>query len=207
MSWQPSGAALVGAVCALLTGCSVGPTYKRPDIALPAQWHESPGAGTGGESASVWPAAEWWHGFGSAKLDELIAEAERNNDDLAGAIARVQEADAQARIAGAALLPSVDLGATATRQRAQTASLGVGGRVFNVFNSEFSASYELDFWGKNRAARDAARAAATASRYDQQTVALTVISSVATTYFQALELRDRIRVAQQNLENGQTILP
>jgi len=78
--------------------------------------------------------------------------------------------------------------------------------VFNVFNSEFSASYELDFWGKNRALRDAARAAATASRYDRQTVALTVVSSVATTYFQALELRDRIQVAQQNLENGQKIL-
>jgi len=206
MKWQPSGPALISAVCALLTACSVGPTYKRPAVALPAQWHESAGAGAGGASASVWPAAEWWHGFGSAKLDELIAEAERNNDDLAGAIARVQEADAQVRIAGAALLPSLDLGATGTRQRAPTASLGVGGRVFNVFNSELSASYELDFWGKNRATRDAARAAATASRYDQQTVALTVVSSVATTYFQALELRDRIEVAQQNLENGQKIL-
>jgi multidrug efflux system outer membrane protein len=206
MKWLPSGPALIGAVCALLAGCSVGPSYKRPDVALPAQWHESAGAGTGDASASVWPAAEWWHGFGSAKLDELIAEAERNNDDLAGAIARVQEADAQARIAGAALLPSLDLGAAGTRERAQTTGLGVGARVFNVFNSELSASYELDFWGKNRAARDAARAAATASRYDQQTVALTVVSGVATTYFQALELRDRIQVAQQNLENGQKIL-
>src|SRR6202166_1809819 len=206
MKWQPSALLLFGEIGALLTGCSVGPTYQRPDIALPAQWHESAGAAASGVSASVWPGAEWWHGFGSAKLDELIAEAERNNDDLAGAMARVQEADAQARIAGAALLPSLDLGATAIRERAQTASLGVGGRVFNVFNSELSASYELDFWGKNRALRDAARAAATASRYDRQTVALTVVSSVATTYFQALELRDRILVAQQNLENSEKIL-
>jgi NodT family efflux transporter outer membrane factor (OMF) lipoprotein len=206
MKWQPSELALLGGICAVLTGCSVGPTYKRPDIAPPTQWRESAAAAATGGSASIWPAAEWWHGFGSAKLDELIAEAERNNDDLAGAIARVQEADAQARIAGAALLPSLDLGATGTRQRAQTTTLGVGGRVFNVFNSEFTASYELDFWGKNRGLRDAARAAATASRYDQQTVALTVVSSVATTYFQALELRDRIQVAQQNLDNGQKIL-
>jgi outer membrane protein, multidrug efflux system len=221
MKWQPFAAALLGGFGALLAACSVGPAYKRPDVALPAQWHESAraapaeadpaGAGTAdagaaGAPPSVWPAADWWHGFGSAKLDELIADAQRNNDDLAGAIARVQEADAQARIAGAALLPSLDLGANATRQRAQTASLGVGGRVFNVFNSELSASYEIDFWGKNRAQRDAARAAAAASRYDQQTVALTMISSVATTYFQALELRDRIQVAQQNLENGQKIL-
>ena len=207
MKWQRSGLALVGSVCTLLAGCSVGPTYKRPDIALPAQWRESGGTtGTGGASASVWPAAEWWQGFGSAKLDELIAQAERNNDDLAGAIARVQEADAQARIAGAALLPSLDLGATATRERSKNSSGAGSAQVFNVFNPELSASYELDFWGKNRALRDAARAAAVASRYDQQTVALTVISSVATTYFQALELRDRIQVAQDNLDNGQKIL-
>jgi multidrug efflux system outer membrane protein len=205
MKWQPLGLALVGGICVWFTGCSVGPSYKRPDIALPAQWHESAGGAGGGASASVWPAAEWWHGFGSPKLDQLIAEAEHNNDDLAGAIARVQEADAQARIAGAALLPSLDLGASGSRQRAQTTSSGVS-RVFNTFNTELTASYELDFWGKNRATRDAARAAATASRYDQQTVALTVVSSVATTYFQALELRDRIQVAQQNLENGQKIL-
>jgi multidrug efflux system outer membrane protein len=206
MKWQPSALALVGSACALLTGCSVGPAYKRPDIALPVQWQESAEVGTrdGNASASIWPAADWWHGFGSAKLNELIAEAERNNDDLAGAIARVQEADAQARIAGAALLPSLDLGATATRERARVT--GSGPRMSNVFNPELTASYELDFWGKNRGLRDAARAAAVASRYDQQTVALTVISSVATTYFQALELRDRIQVAQQNLDNGQKIL-
>src|SRR3984957_16783806 len=208
MKWQPSGLALSGCVCAWLASCSVGPAYKRPDMAPPAQWHETAGGGTGAgdTSASVWPAADWWHGFGSAKLDELIAAAERNNDDLAGAIARVQEADAQARIAGAALLPSVDLGASATRERAKSTSGAGGAQVFNFFSPELSASYELDFWGKNRALRDAARAAAVASRYDRQTVALTVISSVATTYFQALELRDRIDVAQQNLANGQKIL-
>ena len=205
MQWQP-GLAVLGCVCALIGACSVGPTYQRPQVALPSEWHESTGSAADGTAAasSVWPAADWWHGFGSAQLDELIAEAERNNDDLAGAIARVREADAQVRVAGAPLLPSLDLGATATRERAQVT--GAGPKVFNAFNPVLSASYELDFWGKNRALRDAARAAASASRYDQQTVALTVISSVATTYFQALELRDRIQVAQRNLDNGAKIL-
>ena len=164
-----------------------GPAYKRPDIPAPAEWRDTPPS----EDAAVWPSADWWHGFGSQKLDELIAEAQRSNDDLAAAIARVQEADAQARIAGAALLPSLDLGADATRQRAQVS--GVGPQVvqrFSIPNSR--ASYELDFWGKNRALRAAARATAVASRYDKETVALTVISSVATTYFQALEFRDRL---------------
>jgi NodT family efflux transporter outer membrane factor (OMF) lipoprotein len=203
MKWRSFVSGILGCVYAVLWACSVGPVYKRPAIALPAQWHD-PLAANGAAAASVWPSADWWHGFGSAKLDELIGEAERNNDDLAGAIARVREADAQVRIAGAPLLPSLDLGATATRERAEVT--GVGPRVFNAFSPELSASYELDFWGKNRALRDAARAAAAASRYDQQTVALTVVSSVATTYFQALELRDRIDVAQQNLANGQKIL-
>jgi NodT family efflux transporter outer membrane factor (OMF) lipoprotein len=202
MKWQSCVRSLAGLICTALAACSVGPAYKRPDIALPTEWHEAPG--TGETAPSVWPEAQWWHGFGSSQLDELIAEAERSNDDLAGAIARVQEADAQVRIAGAPLFPSVDLTADATRQRTQVS--GSGPRLANIFNPQITASYELDFWGKNRALRSAALAAAVASRYDRETVALTVVSSVASTYFQALELRDRIQVAQQNLDNGQKIL-
>jgi multidrug efflux system outer membrane protein len=187
------------ATLAALAACSVGPAYKRPDIPLPPQWQE-----TSNEAAAVWPSADWWHGFGSEKLDELIAEAQRSNDDLAVAIARVQEADAQARIAGAPLLPSIDFSADASRQEAQLTGGGHG--TFNTFNPMFTASYELDFWGKNRALRAAARATAIASHYDKETVALTVISSVATTYFQILQFRDRLDVARQNLVNGQKIL-
>jgi NodT family efflux transporter outer membrane factor (OMF) lipoprotein len=188
--------------CALLvlTACSVGPAYKRPAIPAPAAWHEAPP----NENEGIWPSADWWHGFGSQTLDELIAEAQRSNDDLAAAIARVEEADAQARIAGAALLPSVDLGADASRQRAQVN--GLGPETFNSFSPVLSASYELDFWGKNRALRASARATALASHYDKETVALTVVSSVASTYFQALEFRDRLQVAHENLANGEKIL-
>ena len=195
---------LLGCLCVHLASCSVGPAYKRPDIPPPGQWQETPADNNAAPAASVWPAADWWHEFGSARLDELIAEAQRSNDDLAAAIARVEEADAQVRIAGAALLPTVDLDATATREREPVT--GAGPELYNVFNPQISASYELDFWGKNRALRAAAVATASASRFDQQTVALTVISSVAGTYFQALELRDRIEVARHNLENGQSVL-
>ncbi len=203
MLWQLRARTLCGTLCALLTACSVGTPYRKPDIALPPSWNPQ-ADGSAAAADTIWPSPSWWQDFGSPRLDELIAQAQQRNDDLAGAMARVQEADAQLRIAGAPLLPSVDLGAAATRERASQPGQGFG--VFNVFTPELTASYELDFWGKNRAARAAARAAATASRFDQQTVALTVISSVAGTYFQALELRDRIRVAKQNLENGQKIL-
>ena len=177
MTWDHPAGALSVVLCAALAGCSVGPAYRRPSIAPPESWRETP-------TPSVWPAADWWHGFGSQRLDQLIAQAERSNDDLAGAIARVQEADAQVRIAGAPLLPSLDLGADATRERASTSSGRLA--VSNVFNPQLTASYELDFWGKNRALFASAQAAALASRYDRQTVALTVVSSVASTYFQAL---------------------
>jgi outer membrane protein, multidrug efflux system len=196
---------LLACLCVLVASCSVGPAYKRPDIALPGQWQETSSENNSAPTPSVWPAADWWHEFGSARLDDLIAEAQRSNDDLAAAIARVQEADAQVRIAGAALLPTVDLGATATRERAPVSGVG-GTELYNEFTPQISASYELDFWGKNRALRSAALATASASRFDQQTIALTVISSVAGTYFQALELRDRIEVARHNLENGQSVL-
>jgi NodT family efflux transporter outer membrane factor (OMF) lipoprotein len=216
-------AALVACALAALGACSVGTPYRRPDIPVATEWKQSSGAEAqpasddrdadssaasqaphAANAVGVWPTSDWWRSFGSPTLDDLIAQAQRNNDDLGAAIARVREADAQLRIAGAPLFPLLDLGADATRERAQVS--GAGPETFNVFNPQFTASYEIDFWGKNRAARDAARAAARASRFDQQTVALTVVSSVASTYFQALELRDRIEVARRNFLNGDKIL-
>lgn len=191
-----------GLVCVILAGCNVGPRYRRPDLALAEQWHESADSGT--SQGDIWPEADWWQGFRSAELNSLIDQAQHSNDDLGAAVARVQEADAQLKIAGAPLLPSVDLAATATRQRVQVT--GAGSRLYNVLNPVLAASYELDFWGKNRSLRDSAAAASLGSRFDRQTVALTVVSSVATTYFQALQLRDRLQVAQQNLSNSEHIL-
>jgi NodT family efflux transporter outer membrane factor (OMF) lipoprotein len=190
----------------MLAACSVGAPYRKPQVPLPNAWDATSAAAQPALEAdpSAWPATDWWHRFGSSQLDDLIDQARRANDDLAAAMARVQEADAQLRIAGAPLLPTVDLGAAATRER--TLVSGGGTAIYNVFSPVLTASYELDFWGKNRAARDAARALAVASRYDRQTVALTVISSVATTYLQTLELHERIEVARLNLENGRKIL-
>ena len=158
---------------------------------------------------AAWPSANWWHGFGSEQLDDLISQAQRANDDIGAAVARVQQADAQAKIAGAPLLPALAVNAGASRQRQQpsaTAAPGTRPATFNQFSAQVSASYQLDFWGKNLALHNAARFSANASQYDRATVELTVMTGVATTYFQALGLQDRVKVAEQDLSTAQTIL-
>jgi outer membrane protein, multidrug efflux system len=169
-------------------------------VATPVVWQNAPA----GVSAD-WPAADWWHSFGSAQLDDYIARAQSGNDDIAAAIARVRQADALARIAGAALLPTLDAGAAASRQR-QLVATGGPPVTYNEYLPAVTASYALDFWGKNRATRDAALDTAQASRYDRETIALTVLTSVALTYFEVLEQHDRLEVAQDDLANAQQVL-
>jgi NodT family efflux transporter outer membrane factor (OMF) lipoprotein len=183
-----------------LSGCDVGPDYRHPVVALPAGWREA-----GGTGHAVWPAEDWWRGFGSPQLDDFIAEAEAQNFDIAAAIARVREADGQLRIAGATLLPTV--GATANGGPARSV-LSTTSKPYDYqeFNLGLNASYEFDFWGKNHATVEAAKETAFASRYDQEVIALATVSSVATTYFQALSMRDRIDVAEKNVAAAEQML-
>jgi NodT family efflux transporter outer membrane factor (OMF) lipoprotein len=196
LSLHRSGALL--AVLLALAGCSVGPAYHRPSLPAPAAWSTVQAA------QGAWPSSDWWRSFGSATLDDYVQQSLTASDDIAAAVARVREADAQARIAGAALLPAV--GAQVLGERERTFVPPIGGPYVGGIEPTISASYALDFWGKNRATRQAAVLAAQASRYDRETVVLTVLSGVATDYFQALESRDRVRVAQSNLANAQHIL-
>src|SRR5215472_1085495 len=192
--------ALLWCSALFLAACSLGPRYHKPDIATADHWLTASDTAT-----PEWPTAEWWRGFNSAELDAFIAQAESANDDLKAAIARVEEADAQRRVALAPLLPGVDASATATRAR-QPVPGGSGYLTGNNFNPLLTASYELDFWGRNRAGYVAAAASERASRFDRTTVELTVLAGVATTYFQVLELRDRLGVAERNRANAQEAL-
>jgi len=196
---MPSLRLIACTVSMLLAACSLGPRYHRPDIAPPPAWITASDA-----DAQQWPARDWWRGFNSADLDSFIAQARSANDDLRAALARVHQADAQRRIAGAPLLPAVVVQATATRARAQVPPGAF--MTGDNFSPLLSASYELDFWGKNRAAFASASAAAKASRYDRTTVELAVMAAVAGTYFQALELRDRLGIAEANLDNAIRVL-
>lgn len=198
------------AAAAVLASCNLGPDYRRPALDLPPAYRATPQS-----AASAWPSADWWRGFRSAELNTLIERAKVANFDIAAAVARVRQADAQVRLAGAALLPNVAATADATWEHAGlgTGSSRVGSARFgnasvdlHSYSAGLNASYELDFWGRNRAARSAAAASAVFSRFDQQTVALSVVTNVANTWFTALAFADRLAVARGNLAAAEQTL-
>ncbi|MDP3074962.1 efflux transporter outer membrane subunit [Bradyrhizobium sp.] len=155
------------------------------------------------------PTLDWWRGFRSPELTTLMEEAQTVNLDVAAATARFIQADAQARVAGAALLPSLSGTGQQTYSRTSGSSssgLTIGGREVVNYQSSLSASYELDFWGKNRDAAQAAEETAIATRFDRDVVALTALVSVANAYFQVLASQDRIRTAERNIASAQRIL-
>ena len=174
-------------------------------------------------SQAAVPPLEWWRGFRSVELTDLMEQALAANFDIAAAIARIVQADAQARIAGAALLPSINATASAQRSKSSqavfggtssasgggsggTSAGGGGGGVRTLYTAALSASYQLDFWGKVRAQIRAADYSALASRFDREVVALSTLVSVADTYFLVLEGQDRLRVARENLASSDRIL-
>jgi outer membrane protein, multidrug efflux system len=155
------------------------------------------------------PTLDWWRGFRSPELTVLMEEAQTVNLDIAAATARFLQADAQARIAGAPLLPSLNGGGSETYSRTSGSSasgLTNGGREVVNYSASLSASYELDFWGKNRDAAQAAEETAFASRFDRDVVALTTLTTVANAYFQVLAAQDRLRTAQSNIASATRIL-
>jgi outer membrane protein, multidrug efflux system len=155
------------------------------------------------------PKLDWWRGFRSSELTTLMEEAQTVNLDIAAAVARFRQADAQARIAGAALLPSLSGSGQETYSRTSGSSasgLTNGGREVVNYSAALSASYELDFWGKNREALQAAEETAIANRFDREVVALTALASVANAYFQVLASQDRIRTAEGNIASATRVL-
>ncbi|WP_291732248.1 TolC family protein, partial [Bradyrhizobium sp.] len=154
---------------------------EKPELSLevPASYR----AAAKGDADAAVPALAWWRGFRSAELTGLMESAQQYNLDIAVAIAQIVQADAQAGVSGAALLPSISGSANAERQRVatgSTTSLG-GGSTFSQYSLGLSASYIVDFWGKNRATLSASEESATSARYNREVVALTTMATVANT--------------------------
>jgi NodT family efflux transporter outer membrane factor (OMF) lipoprotein len=152
---------------------------------------------------AAWPGKDWYRGFGSPELNGLIEQASSNNFDLSAARSRIAQADARARQAHAAILPSVDANGNAN----YLAGHSVNGTAHETdWAALLSASYEVDFWGKNRAAADSARLLTVAARADHDTVALTALAGVANGYFQVLSLRERVSIAHSNVDAARTLM-
>jgi len=180
-----------------LTGCILTtdtlPTGAIVDV--PPKYREA----SGGPHAAL-PAPDWWRGFRSRELTTLVERAHLDNLDIAAAVARIEQADANTRIAGAPLLPLVEFDSAVTRTGTGT------GPGINTYRAVLNASYELDFWGKNRAALRAAEFTGIASRFDREVIVLSTVASVINTYFQILASQDRLRIARDNVTAATSIL-
>ena len=155
------------------------------------------------DTAGSAPTQAWYRAFSSQELNELVDNASSDNLDILAASARVAQADARARQAGAAVLPSLDAVGNANFLAGHS-SQGSGHEV--DWSALLSASYEIDFWGRNRATRASALHLAAASRADRDTVALTTLAGVANGYFAVLALRERLAFAAANQEAAQQLL-
>lgn len=198
--------ALLAALTAfVLNGCMLlGPDYNRPQLNLPAAYPESDDA-----KAPLAVPAEWWQLYRDATLDKLVTSGLERNSDIRLAIARLEEAEAVVREANATLLPEVDANAAAGRSRSSTraGSLPAGTPpIRNNFLLSANTSFELDFWGRLRRTREAARAQYIATRYGRDVVALTLAAGIAQTYFSVRSLDAQIIASEESLKAAEDSL-
>jgi outer membrane protein, multidrug efflux system len=194
-------ASLLGALIGgplLLSGCAVGPDFLRPLTSLPERFHSE---ATAPEQAEALPAPldpNWWTLFQDQTLDDLVTRSLADNQSLAAAVARVENAEAAARAAGADFYPAVsgDFSNTRNRTSAQSYSgLQSGGSaIYNDHRAALDISYEVDLWGKLRRTSEAARATALASRFEQEALRLSVSAQVATEYLNLRSLDVQVAV-------------
>ena len=179
------------AVAMLLGACAITGNPPAPAPGMPQAYAEPAPA-----DAAV-PERNWWGAFGSEELSALVTAALAANPDLAIAAERVRQAEAQARIAGATLFPVLDLSAGSSRREIRVD--GGSWQSADTSSVALSASYEVDLWGKNASGLRSAEAALRATRFDAETVRLTLVAGVANGYFQVLSLRGRLVIARENL--------
>ncbi len=151
-------------------------------------------------------SADWWKSFSNPELTSFVDEAHVGNLDMATAAARLQQAQAQTGVATADLFPTVGAQFTAQRQGIARNERFNQGAAQNSFGLNGAASYELDLFGKNINSVRAARNTALAAVYNQDTVRITTEANVASSYFSVLALRERVDIAQKNVEAAKRIL-
>lgn len=187
------------ATATLLAGCAaVGPDYERPAVELPATY---PDPGAGGAATAI--DAAWWKLYGDPALDRLVERALERNADVRIAVARIEEADANLREAGASFLPQIDLTVLASRAGVTTSgAVPVPSTVPVIRNNvrlTAAAAYELDFWGRLRRSVEAVRAQALGTRYAKDVVSLSLAGLASQAYFSLRSLDVQIALTRETL--------
>jgi multidrug efflux system outer membrane protein len=184
-------------VVSLVSGCAVGPNYQRPAVQTPVAYHELGDSAQAEAQAKAASFADlpWWQVFQDPQLQELIRTALKQNYDLRIATERINASRAQVAVTRSALFPQVSGNGNF-----------LGGKEGN-FQSKFNflsltadATFQLDFFGRLRRATESARAQMLATEEAQRTVTLTVVSDVASAYFELLQLDLQLQITRDTVE-------
>lgn len=187
-------ALLTVAIGLALGGCSLAPTYQRPEVPIPAQWEVNI------QTANDLANTAWWNQFRDPVLNNLIQVALQENKDVQIAAARVEEYMGRYGVVRSEQFPQVGANAAGARTRAsENGTLTSGANPVNTFQVDLGVSFELDLWGKLRNATEAARAQLLATEEAKRTVILTLVSQLANSYVQLLDLDRQLVVTRETL--------
>jgi multidrug efflux system outer membrane protein len=189
----------------LTSGCTVGPNYKRPIVAVPSSYRGMAPAQDAQTQTAPLGDQKWWDIFQDEQLRALIRTALAQNYDLRIAGSRVLEADAQLGITRADQFPTLGAGAAIDDARAAQSKFLP---AFETSSGQvsLSAAWELDFWGKFRRATEAARANLLATEWARQEVVSTLVANVAGAYFQLRALDLQLEISKRTLDSRQESL-
>jgi outer membrane protein, multidrug efflux system len=181
----------------LLSGCMVGPDYKRPSADVPAAFRASSPEQAKAEAASLGDQ-KWWEVFGDERLQSLIRTAIQQNYDVRIAATRVLQAQAQLGVTRSNQFPSVSGGAELSAGRTSK-SIIFPAIEQSTGQVSLSAAWQLDFWGQYRRATESARASLLATEWGRRAVITSIVAGVASAYFQLRALDLQLELSQSAL--------
>ncbi len=192
-------------VALLISGCTLGPNYQRPTVAVPGSYRGTISDETAQKQLAPLGDQKWWDIFQDEQLRMLIRTALAQNYDLRIAASRMLEAQAQLGIIRADQFPALGAGAGIADVR-EAKSKFLPASETSTGRANLSAAWELDFWGKYRRATEAGRANLLASEWARREVVSTLVADVASAYFQLRALDLQLEIAKRTLNSRQESL-
>jgi outer membrane protein, multidrug efflux system len=190
-----------------LAGCMMGPNYQRPLPLVPPKYPADSAVGAAAIQVPAPIRADWWTLYNDATLDNLVATALSDNLDVAFAVARIEEADADLVEVNASLFPEIDLGGAGARSRSSgTIRTPAPFQLSNDLRVALSTSFEIDFWGRLRRMVESARAQALATYYARDVVTLSLAGLTTQSYFALRSLDAQIAATRETLATREDYL-